>query len=88
MDPLPLAASAEAGSSMIKRMMRLRFFSLQRAQGVFRMHCGRGQFQQSCCVALHRLAPPGRLLVEPAPQRTSDMFRQRQRPKSRQVNQH
>jgi len=39
-------------------------------------------------VALHRLAPPGRLLVEPAPQRTSDMFRQRQRPKSRQVNQH
>lgn len=43
MAPPPLAASAEAGSSMtstmhkIKRMMRLRFFSLQRARGVFRM---------------------------------------------------
>jgi hypothetical protein len=62
MAPLPLAASAEAGSSMtstmhkIKRMMRLRFFSLQRALDVFRMHCGRGQFQQSW---LRRFTPVG-----------------------------
>jgi hypothetical protein len=62
--PLPLAASAEAGSSMtstmhkIKRMMRLRFFALLRARGVFRMQLRAQAVPAKLgCGALHRLAP-------------------------------
>jgi len=73
--PLPLAASAEAGSSTastmhkIKRMMDL-FFCVTR-EGVFRMHRARAFPARLGCGALHRqrFAPLSRPQVEPTPQR-------------------